>query len=205
MAKDHFETHYYQKGHVDWNFNVLFSDQPDVERMVQEYRPIVSRPGLYDPIPAKWLHSTILRVGLTDDFTEEEMLKVVDILAPKLASLTLPEFVFDSWWLWGGNVVLHISPSDQYNTIYDAIIESMQQVVGNERTLKSPHGNFIPHVALAYSKDHHDEIEINHQLSNHPVVPASFNVTSVSLIRQWPTDGHYEWDIVRDIPIGLIQ
>lgn len=202
MAKDHFETHYYQKDRVDWNFNVLFTGKTDVARMAQDYEPLLKHSGLYDPIKPEWLHSTILRVGLVDDFTEEEMLKVVDTLIPKLASLTLPEFVFDSWWLWSGNIVLHISPDDQYGAIYDAVIESMQEVVGDERTLKSPHGHFIPHVALAYSKSHHDELEINHELSAHVIQPAAFHATTLSLIRQWPVNGHYEWEVVRELSIG---
>ena len=205
MAKDHFKTHYYQKDRVDWNFNVLFANQPDVKRMRDEYAPLIKHPGLYDPIPYQWLHSTILRVGLIDDFTEAEMLKVADVLTPKLAELQLPEFVFDSWWLWNGNVVLHMSPSDVYSQIYDLVIESMLQVVGDKRTLKTPHGHFTPHVALAYTRTQYQEREINSQLIAYPVKPAIFTAPSLSLIRQWPTDGHYEWEIVQQIPIGQTQ
>lgn len=202
MAKDHFETHYYQKKRVDWNFNVLFTGETDVIRMVNEYAPYLDHPGLYDPIPAEWLHSTILRVGLTNDFSEEEMLKVADVLASKLANLVLPEFIFDSWWLWGGNVVLHITPDEQYREIYNCVIEAMQTVIGGDRMLGSTHGTFIPHVGLAYTKTHHKEREINTQLLDNPVRPATFRATSVSLIRQWPTSGHYEWEIVKDLHIG---
>ena len=205
MAKDHFETHYYQKDKVDWNFNILFTNQRDVKLMADEYAPILQHPGLYDPIPSQWLHSTILRVGLTDDFTEAEMLMVADRLAPKLARLDLPEFIFDSWWLWGGNVVLHITPSDRYSQIYDCAIEALRNVVGDERTLKSPYGSFIPRVALAYSRNYHQERQINDQLTKNPVLPASFQATNLSLIRQWPTDGHYEWEIVRELPIGSLD
>jgi 2'-5' RNA ligase len=199
MAKDHFELNNYQTNRVDWNFNILFSNQPDVGRMVDDYAPALDHPGLYKPIPSQWLHSTILRLGLTSDFSEQEVLAVADVLKQKLAALSLPEFVFDSWWLWGGNVVLHISPEDAYMTIYDTVMDAARQVVGAGRIAR--HGDFIPHVTLAYSKEHHEEVVINRQLFESAVKPAKFRATELSLIRQWPADGHYEWEIVRALPI----
>jgi 2'-5' RNA ligase len=202
MATDHFETHFYQANRVDWNFNVLFRNQPDVDRMVREYAPLVTHAGLHDPIPTNWLHCTILRVGFVTDFTEGEMLEVVRRLRPMLGALELPEFAFDSWWLWSGNVVLHLTPDGQFSRIYDAVIDAMVQVVGKERTLLSPHGTFIPHVGLAYTRTHDRESEIHCHLAGTPVVSASFSATSLSLLRQWPAEGHYEWEMVEEIKIG---
>jgi 2'-5' RNA ligase len=205
MAKDHFETHYYQKDRVDWNFNILMGNQPDVIRMADEYKTVLTeQEDWYDPILPQWLHMTMLRVGLTDDYSETEMQQVADVLAPKLAAITLPpEFIFDSWWQWGG-VVLHISPENALKPVYDAIIEALKQVVGDDRTLSAPTGSILPHVALNYSKNHHNEVVLTEYLSEHSVKPARFTVSSLALIRQWPTDGHYEWEVVRDIPIGQL-
>jgi hypothetical protein len=202
MATDHFQKHYYKKEQVDWNFNVLFDGQSAVAKMAQEYSPALEHPGLYAPISVQWLHSTILRVGLVEDYTEAEMLAVADKLQKSLSGLKLPEFVFDSWWLWGGNVVLHISPDDQFSKIYDAVIVALESVVGSRRTTKTPHGSFIAHTSLVYTKTHDQEKEIHDQLVTHPVKPVTFRATGLSLIKQWPTDGHYEWEIVKSIPIG---
>jgi 2'-5' RNA ligase len=204
MATDHFERHRV-KAEGDkpwWNFNVVFDNQPDVVRMAQQYAPLLQHPGLYEPIPPQWLHSTILAVGTTHEFTELEMLAVADKLEPLLANLELPEFQFDSWWIWEGNVVLHISPEDEFTRIYDAVTEALTQTVGPKRTRKSPYGNFVPHTSLAYTRTHDKEHEIHRQLVEHPVVPAAFKVAYLPLIRQWPKNGHYEWEVVRKIPIG---
>jgi 2'-5' RNA ligase len=202
MATDHFEKHFHKPNQVDWNFNVLFNGQPDVSRMAEQYAQVLQHPGLYKPIPPQWLHSTILRVGLVDDYTEAEMLAVADKLQDKLANLKLPEFFFDSWWLWGGNVVFHISPDDQFTKVYDEVIAALEAVVGSDRTTKSPHESFIAHTSLVYSKAHNSEREIHDKLLANPVKPATFNARSVSLIKQWSTDGHYEWEVVKDISIG---
>lgn len=203
MAKDHFKKHYYQKDRVDWNFNILVGQQPDVQRMAQEYAPVIQGiDGLYDPIPTEWLHMTVLRVGLTDEYTEEEMLKVADVLAPKLAVLQLPELVFDGWWQWGGSIVFNISPDYQVTPVYDAVIAALEEVVGADRATKTPHGRFVPHVSFAYSKDRDNEIASSEAISNFKIAPAKFRAPSLALIRQWPADGHYKWEIVRELAIG---
>lgn len=73
MSTDHFQKHNYQAGKVDWNFNLIFDDQPQVAAMVSQYAKPLDQPGLYPPVPAKWLHATILRVGTTDEYTKAEM------------------------------------------------------------------------------------------------------------------------------------
>jgi 2'-5' RNA ligase len=199
MATDHFEKHYYQKDRVDWNFNLLFDGQPAVAQMAKEYASALQHPGLYAPVPPQWLHSTILRVGLTDDYTEAEMLAVAAALEQSLASLALPEFFCDSWWLWGGNVVLHISPDDQFSKLYACVVAALASVVGKDRTTHVPHDSFIPHITLAYTKTHQQEQAIHDRLVAQPVQPVGFHAKGIALIKQWPTDGHYEWEIVKEI------
>lgn len=202
MAKDHFEKHHYQKDRVDWNFNLLFEGQQDVARMIEEYAPLVNDPGLYNPIPTKWLHATILRVGLLQDYAEAEMLAVAAKLQDSLATLELPEFFFDSWWLWGGNVVLHISPDDEFSKIYHCVIDVLRAVVGDARVHSSPHGELVAHATLAYARTHHNERQIHQRLLENPVKPAAFKAAKLSLVKQRPTDGHYGWEVVSEIPIG---
>jgi hypothetical protein len=203
MAIDHFLKRRLKENQVDWNFNVVFEGQTAVAEMLKQYAPALQHPGLYGAIPLEWLHATVLSMETIEDFTEQEMLAVADKLEPLLASLELPEFNFDSWWLWGGNVVLHISPEDEFTKIYDAVVNALTQVVGPERTVKTPHGEFIAHSSLAYTRSHNTEHELHDQLVKHPLVtPASFRVTYLPLLRQWAHDGHYEWEVIKKIPIG---
>lgn len=203
MAKDHFKEHSYQKDGIDWNFNILVGEQSDVMRMANDYAPaLLACEGLYDPIPLAWLHMTILRVGLTSEFTESEMDRVADVLELKLSHIQLPELIFDSWWQWGGNIVFHISPHDELSKVYDAVVEALREVVGEDRARVTPHGHFIPHVTVAYTKDHHNELATSKTLSGVHVKPAKFRAPRIALIRQWPTEGHYEWEIIRELAIS---
>ena len=203
MAIDHFEKYFYREDRVDWNFNILFPNQPNLEKLVGEYKPLLNHEGLYEPIPFQWIHSTILRVGLLEDFTEQEMLKVADCLQIKLASLHLPEFGIDSWWLSSGNVVLHISPDDVYRLIHSAVIEALHEVFSVERMLSFVERKFTPHITLAYTRTQTSELEVARSLTTKPAGElVTFEATQLSLIKQWPVNGHYEWEVVRTIPIG---
>jgi 2'-5' RNA ligase len=190
---------------MGWNFNVLFTGQLRVAEMAERYGRVLQHPGLYPPLPPQWLHATILAVGSVDDYSEQEMLSVADAVASKLAALDLPEFVFDSWWLWDGNVDLHITPSDEFSKIYDCLVDAMESVLGPVRTPRSPHGKFLPHAAIAYTRTQTQEREVHRMLLENPVEPATFHATNLSLLKQWPADGYWAWDVVEEIPVGALK
>ena len=199
MATDHFEKRQLLPGQIDWNFNLIFAGNPDVSRMAEQYAPFLTYPGLYKPAPSEWLHSTILRVGTTDEFSEAEMRAVAAKVQENVDGIRLPEFRFDSWWLLFGNVVFHISPDDELTKLYDVVTVALTEVVGAERTSKTPHGRFLAHSTFAYAKSHQNEHDLHDRLTEARIEPARFRATQMPLIRQWPVDGHYEWEIVEQV------
>ncbi|HEX5744208.1 MAG TPA: 2'-5' RNA ligase family protein, partial [Candidatus Saccharimonadales bacterium] len=200
MAIDHFGKRYaFQKGHTDWNFNIMFDGQPQVAKMAAAYAGAIDHPGLYPPIPAERLHMTVLRVGFTTEYTDAEMAAVTGLLRPKLAGMEMPELVLGPWWIWGGPV-LHVTPEGPLIKVFDAILKSIEEIVGKKRTPKPQ--RFIPHVTLAYCKDYDDEIGLHASLSKTDVEPARFRADKLSMIKQWPSLPVYKWDVVEDIPIG---
>jgi 2'-5' RNA ligase len=98
--------------------------------------------------------------------------------------------------------VFHISPGDHFTKLYEAVETALQEIVGDARTTKTPHGQFVPHTALAYTRSRADEKTLHRQLLNTPLKSAAFDAKNLSLIKQWPTQGHYEWEIVKSLQIG---
>lgn len=203
MAVDHFLRYEGKTPVVDWNFNIDYRDQPEVAAMAEKYATVLRNvTGLHEPIPANWLHTTVLRIGLVSDYTEHEVLAMADVLASRMHDVKLPQFVFDPWWLWDGNVVLHISPEDAFMPIHEIVRQSVTDIVGPERTAQPKYGRYIPHMTLAYTKSHHHEQEIHDILETNLVASARFRATNLVLIRQQPIRGRYEWEAVRTVPIG---
>lgn len=202
MAQDHFQRHHHHPGVIDWNFNVTFDDQPSVAAMAKLYKPLLTRADMYDPIPVKWIHSTILRVGKLEDYTEEEMLEVAEIVQRRVRGIQLPVFHFGPCRILFGNICFPIEPEEELEKLYTAVTESLGSVVGPERASRSPYGRFISHTSLAYSKQRDNEDETAKILETADIEPATFQVTHMPLIKQKPINGHYEWEVVKDIVVG---
>lgn len=203
MSIDHFEKRQLLPGQIDWNFNLTFAGNSDVARMVNEYAPILTHPELlHKPVPPQWLHATVLRLGTTEQITESEALAVAAKVQEAVVNLELPEFRFDSWWLLFGNIVFHISPDDEFTKLYDIVTTALAEVVGKERASKTPHGRYLAHSTFAYAKTHQNEDKIHDIMINSHVEPARFRAAHMPLVRQWAHDGHYEWEVVKQIDLS---
>ncbi len=171
--------------------------------MVNEYTSVLNQSELlHKPIPAEWLHTTVLNLGTTKDISEAEALAVAEKVQQGVSKLKLPEFRFDSWWLLFGNVVFHISPDDEFTKLYDIVRDALEAVVGSERAAKASRGRYLAHSTFAYAKTHMSEYKIHEIMSSAHIEFARFHVTNMPLLRQWAHDGHYEWEVVKDISLG---
>lgn len=200
MIQDHFERHNHYDGVIDWNFNVTYA-APAVARFAEAYRPLLDQRGLYSPVPVKWLHATILRVGALDEYSEAEMLAVAEKVQEKVAGLNLPEFHFGSFESIYGNICFKVEPESALEELYDIVASSLEGIVGPERATKTPYGRFIAHTSLAYTKARDNESEVSRVFEDAKVESLPFRIDSMPLIRQRPTDGHYEWEVVADIKV----
>ncbi|HEY5442386.1 MAG TPA: hypothetical protein VIJ68_02520 [Candidatus Saccharimonadales bacterium] len=232
MAIDHFVKHKYARERIDWNFNILFGDQPQVTELATRYKALIKHPGLYDPVPGKWLHATILRVGFLEEFSETEMLAVADVLAPKLADMEMPQLLLGQrWWLWNGGPVLSITPQQQLQKLFRLVLDALTIIVGRDRlplltidsasqpmktfdyflkTFTATVGRdrlpikfqFVPHVSLAYPKTYDNELDLYKQMRSHPIDSVPIRAMRLSLIKQEVKDNYYIWEVVKDLSIG---
>lgn len=200
MAADHFIKHPLARERTDWNFNILFNDQPQVAAYVEQYRPLLDHSGLYQAVPSEWLHATILRVGFLEDFTEEEMLELAKRLEPKLSSLKVPELMLGQWLLYGGNPCVHFTPEDPLTEVFTAVSDEVASTLGKNR-FKAP-TKFTPHITLAYSKSYDDEADLFKQLESKQIKAVPVRAEQLSLIKQHVENNYYVWEIVKDIEIG---
>ncbi|RIT42397.1 2'-5' RNA ligase family protein [Mycobacteroides abscessus] len=204
MAIDHFLKHQRARTRTDWNFNILFDDQPQVAHYARQYRQPLDHAGLYPAVPGRWLHATVLRIGFIDAFSEDELLVVAARLEPKLAALKMPAFLLGQWWIWGGNPCIHFTPEDPLRELYDLVAEELVAVVGNDR-LPQLSASFTPHVSLAYSKTYHDETGLFNAMQSTRVQAVPVRVNRLSLVKQHVRNHFYAWDIVKEIPVGQLR
>jgi len=169
--------------------------------MAEAYRPYLDHPGLYPALPTEWLHMTILKVGYTTDFSEQEMAAMAEELKPSLSSMRLPELSMGDVWLWPlqGNPVLRITPEAPVTEIFKFVTAAMNKVLGHRVSRLKP---FIPHVALAYNRTYYREKELYKQLTQPNIPPVKFRANKLSLLKQSQTIPFYQWEVIQNIPIG---
>jgi 2'-5' RNA ligase len=200
MATDHFINHLHARERTDWNFNILFEDQPQVAAYAEQYASLLEHPGLYEPVPGKWLHATVLRAGFIEDFSEAEMLETATVLEPKLATLKLPQLTLGNVFMWDGNPCLRITPDTDLQGVLKLIVRALSEVAGKDRVPQKT--GFIPHITLAYSKTYDDEAAVHARLHSEQIADLPIRANSVSLIRQHVEHDYYVWEDVKGLPIG---
>lgn len=181
MAVDFFKKHAWKPNEVDWHFLVIFDKEPGITKLAEDYTPLLKHPGLYNPIPAKWLHMTVLRVGDDKQISEDQMEQVCQRIEQQIKEVSLPTTTLEQPWVWSGSVCLKVTPEEQVQKLFAITAEACDTML--DQPVERPHP-FIPHVTLAYPKDTDDETGIAEQLQQEQVEPFRFRPTEMCLVRQ---------------------
>lgn len=194
MTIDFFKKHAWQRGEVDWHFLVIFDKEPGIEEFAEKYKQPLDHPGLHTPIPAEWLHMTILRVGPITEISDEQMDKVCQLIQEQSRGLIMPELSLNSPWSWSGSVCVHVDPEDEIKKLYGITASACNQILDYETDTPE---KFIPHVTLAYPKDTEDDAEIVRQIEQSQIEPFTFKPTELCLVKQTQTPPYYQWEVVK--------
>jgi 2'-5' RNA ligase len=200
---DHFVDNSYVPigvSRVDWNFNVLLTDISQIRKMLASFAEPLTDSAFYDPIPAVWAHITILRVNLEWEICEQDMKAVCNKLKTALSSQAPIVCRFGQHRFDGGTVILDIEPRLKLMDIFDLVMETCVDVLGHDR-VAPPRAPFNPHLSLVYGRTQEitDQKIIIDRLREKNIQLPTFTVDSMSLIKQWPIDGHYEWKVIEEV------
>lgn len=198
MAIDFFKKHAWGPGEIDWHFLVIFDKEPGIKDFAEKYKQTLDHPGLHTPIPAEWLHMTVLRVGPTTKISDEQMDKVCELIKEQTRELDLPELSLNSPWSWSGSVCLHVNPEEEVKKLYEITANACDQIL-DYKTDKP--AEFIPHVTLAYPKDTDDDEGIAKQVAQSRVEPFAFKPIELCLVKQTQTPPYYRWEVVRRLSL----
>lgn len=196
---DFFARHNWTYTARDLNVNVSVP-MPVANLLGDCFRELEGCPGIFGVVPPAWMHITVLRLGRWTEFSPQERELLTEQLSAAVA--TVPAFTahIDSWWLWDGSVVLHLSPDDSWQPLYGAVRAAASMVIGPARVPHSPHGMFLPHVTVAYSTGR-DQPTTRERLSGISPPTMSLSVAAAVVVRQRRTATHFVWDTLRELPL----
>lgn len=189
--------------HVGTRFyawHITQEHQPEVRDLAQRYRDAVSTIKTLDPIPDEWLHMTVQGVGHVDDVNIAALDYVTVRVADRLRDLAPITTSYRRAHISREAVILPPDDPEAFAEVRTAIRAGITDALGK---CPEPEGGFQAHVSVAYSNADAEAGPIREALDRaEPTAPATATYTQVSLIRMHRDRRVYEWDVLRQVPLG---
>ena len=185
-------------GRSFYTWHVTFVDQPEAQRLVADYAPVLAELPILDPIPMRWLHLTTQGIGFTDEVDPGDVDRIVSAVRRRCASLKPFTVTLGPAQVDPEALFLPVRPVEPLAELRTAIRAGIGDIWGPDNVSEAA-GGFQPHVSLGYSNAAGPVEPVRHALAGHPGSTAEVTVSSVSLIDLNRDRKAYEWTDVADV------
>ncbi len=181
-------------------WHITQDDQPEVRDLAQRYRAAVSTIETLDPIPDEWLQMTMQGVGHVEDINIAALDFVTLRVADRLRALAPITTSYQRADITSEAVILAPDDPEAFAEVRRAIRAGITDALGE---CPESEDGFRAHVSVAYGNADADAAPIREALDRaEPVAPSTATYTKVSLIRMHRDQRMYEWDVMREVPLG---
>jgi 2'-5' RNA ligase len=190
----------WQVGTRFYAWHITQDDQPEVRDLAQQYRAAVSTIETLDPIPDEWLHMTVQGLGHVEDINIAALDFVTLRVADRLRALAPITTSYQRADITSEAVILTPDDPEAFASVRRAIRAGITDALGE---CPEPEDGFRAHVSVAYGNADADAAPIREALDRaEPAAPSTATYTKVSLIRMHRDQRMYEWDVIREVPLG---
>lgn len=189
------------EGRRDLHWHLL---PPPAERkhLSEPYRELTHQPGL-EPVPAEWLHITVLHAGPQQDATTQETADLAARVRAAVAGSGPVTLTFARPSI--GTVAIERAArlGAPARRLWDETWTATTDVVG-ERWPRLP-TTYYPHVTLAYAGNqarHADRSALKQQLSDIDGDEVTLTFDTLTLVSQWHDGRQIVWEHLADVPLG---
>ncbi|MFE4664572.1 2'-5' RNA ligase family protein [Streptomyces sp. NPDC056716] len=198
--------HPWPAGRDDLHWHILHDTAAVEERMVRPYRELTDRPGLA-PVPARWVHTTVMHGGPADLYTDEEITTIIERVSEASAAITSFDLTYDRPTAGTVAVECLARPGISARRLWELITRIDADTTGR-RFARIPAENYYPHVSLAYGiggPARADRRAMKAWLSDHAGDPCTLPATHLSLVAQRHDRRHITWSPIAVIPLTAGQ
>jgi 2'-5' RNA ligase len=183
-------------GQAQLYWHVLMRDQPQVCALAAVARQRLAGFAGLHAVPERWLHLSVLRLGLAGDLPQAVLAEMVDRARAGLAATGPVTAELGPVLYHPEAIALEAGPAGLLDPVREAIAGAARQA----GALAGPAGPWLPHVTVAYSTaDQPDE----------PVVAAlgrelpagQITIDSVTLVAQHGPERDWTWQPLASIPL----
>ncbi|MEU9189452.1 2'-5' RNA ligase family protein [Streptomyces sp. NPDC048484] len=194
--------HAWPAGREDLHWHLLHDAALVEEQLVVPYRELSHHPGLA-PVPAQWVHTTVMHGGPVDQYTETEITAVVDRVGEACATIAPFDLIYDRPSVGTVAVECPARPGAAARRLWELTTGIDADVTGG-RFPRIPDYGYYPHVSLAYGvggPERADRRAMKAWLSDHPGGPVVLRATHLSLVAQRHDRRHITWSPIAVVPL----
>ena len=195
-------SHWYQRsgwrpGRQFYTWHVIdFITEPPISEIVNSYAPELFAAGVFDLVPARWLHTTTQGVSFADTISESEAHAIVEAARPLLAaaepiSATLGPIDMDA-----EAAFLPIRPFDQLEVVRTQIRTAIGQVRGADQVPEPNRFGWPPHISLGYVNVSGKPLAPLRDVIRHDARTWSVTINEIALIKLSSDQHLYRWTTV---------
>lgn len=181
----------------------------DDDRLAEAWDRLVAtlrRAPWLDVVPPRWWHVTLCDVGFADELDRVTVAAVAEAVTDVVTRGphgTGPlRLGCGRTELFATAVTVRVGPRPALQELQGTVRDTTQQVLGDHRPLVHCH-EFRPHLSLGYANRCVTGDEVDPVLAALPHVPAEVTVDRLSLVAVTRRDGHYQWAVEHEVPLGV--
>ncbi|MFJ9617864.1 2'-5' RNA ligase family protein [Streptomyces noursei] len=194
--------HAWPAGRRDLHWHLLPDPAVVHERLVEPYRELTHRPGL-EPVPARWLHVTVLHSGPQQEASPQEVEAITTRVRKAVAATGSIELTFARPSIGTQAVECAARPGAAARRLWETTWTATTEVVGPRWPLVP--ATYHPHTTLAYAAgrdaQHLDRGQLKAHLSDLDTGEVSLFFSQLALVAQWHDGRHIIWEHLTDIPL----
>jgi 2'-5' RNA ligase len=154
---NHWSSSPWYRGQQFYSWYLTFEDCPSLHDLAEYYdRAIAGLP--VDIVPPRWLHLTLQSVGVADDVSITDVLRIGCDAQARCASMPRFEVSVERVLVHPEAVIMLVSPHESIKAVRWALRDAIAGVWGRDAVLDTESrgvgesDGFVPHITLAYSR-----------------------------------------------------
>ncbi|WP_331718824.1 2'-5' RNA ligase family protein (plasmid) [Streptomyces sp. NBC_00161] len=190
------------RGRGDLHWLITFPPRVVEETLTAPYRELSSMPGL-EPVPAEWMHLTLLHAGPEDQYTPEEIARVIELF--RMGAASVPPFDVEFSRPSVGKVALEMAgrPGAPSRRLWEIATQAFEEVAPKRWPLIPEH--HAPHMSIAYGSSSAAKANpavMKVWLSDHGPGPVTLRAEKAVLVSERHDGARITWTHLAEVPLG---
>ncbi|GAA1799275.1 2'-5' RNA ligase family protein [Planosporangium flavigriseum] len=184
-----------------YTWHITFDGQPEVTKLAEQYRAVLTGQPMLDIIPTQWLHLTMQGIGFVDQVDRDQVDAIVAAAQERCAVLAPMELTLGAPHVDPESIQIAVEPAEPVRQLRAAIRAAIADVWGPVR-VPEPAEPYTPHMSLAYTNADGPAAPLVEALAAVPTLSATATIDSCQLIVLNRDEGMYMWETFATVPLG---